>query len=1253
MKKLAFIISLFIFAFTVNDVQKEFILLNWEFVSENGKPKVNPGDFSFENAVFVHSEKGVPVFSKMYPLEGTTTDFRVNIENPKFEEWKPAGNSFLNVDALHDEIQIETMRLKSGSNYQFQFRINPVIKKNGKVFRLVSFDLKRIPVEVQTKSAVAEARNWKTESVLKSGKWIKISTSGKGIYKIPYSKLNDWGFSNPSRVNVFGSGGTILSENPAEIEYDDLPQVAVWHGKNNNTDCLFFYAPGTMEWTPDSGNDYFTHRLNDYSTKGFFFLTEETGTAKTVEKLSVLQEEATHQITSFDAYDLYEIEKYNLLPDGSGKQWFGDKFINNTIKDVGFNLTGLDDPESIRLRINAAARSSSGSEMAVNINQLSAGKLEFYRVETDEAYGRFADEREVMLQPAIQGEQLDVALKYFAAGSNSEAWLDFIEVNFRRKLRLNSDVLFFRDLATARGGNVVEFTIENAGSSAVVFDVTDMHNVKEIPLQVSGSAVKGKRPAGQLREYAAFDVNGSFPEPTLVGEVENQNLHGLNTPEFLIITHPNFLNPANALADFHRSYDGMDVEVVEAPKVYNEFSSGTKSATGIRNFIKMFYDRQEKLKYVLLFGDGSYDNKNVNPESSNFIPTYQSDNSLIPTESFVTDDYFVLLDDNESVYNGAVDLGIGRIPASTPFEAELVLNKIRNYYSPQALGNWRNMISFIGDDEDGNLHMSQSESLANIVNSKYKEFVTDKIYFDAYQQEATPGGERYPDVTDAINKRVRDGVLVLNYVGHANARYLADEHVLDISNINSWSNSHTLPIFVTATCEFSRFDANEMSAGEYVLFNSSGGGIGLFSTTRLVYAWSNFQLSKAFYNRVFERDENGNHYRMGDIMRLAKINTQNDIGINKRNFSLLADPALRLSFPEHQVVTTEINSRDASVVTDTIGALQKVTVTGYVADHSGNKMDGFSGEMIPTVYDKAIKMKTLGNGGATPMPFDVRENIIYRGLTSVTNGEFSFSFVIPKDISYNLGQGKIVYYADNGETDAHGAFENFYIGGGSSSDITDMDGPEIELFMDSPDFKSGDRTTKNPTMLAFLSDENGINTVGTGIGHDITAVLDDDYSNVYVLNNFYQSNVNDYTGGAISFPFKNLAPGMHTLKLKAWDVANNSSEAEIEFLVTGEFEITEISNYPNPVSDYTFFTFGHNQSDESLNAIFEIFDQNGRRIDNFTMQVGSNGTKSNPVRWDLSSVSGQIQNGIYFYRITAQNSDGIVTAKSGKMLIMR
>ena len=617
----------------------------------------------------------------------------------------------------------------------------------------------------------------------------------------------------------------------------------------------------------------------------------------------------------------------------------------------------------------------------------------------------------------------------------------------------------------------------------------------------------------------------------------------------------------------------------------------------------------------------------------------------------MSDDYYVILDEGESVYNGAVDLGIGRIPASTSFEAEIVVSKIENYYNSEALGNWRNVVCLIGDDEDSNLHMSQSEKLAKQINASHGEFITDKIYFDAYLQEVTAGEEKYPGVTEAINNRVKDGVLILNYVGHANERYMADEHVLDISHVNAWSNSNNLPIFVTATCEFSRYDADDMSIGEYVLFNPVGGGIGLFSTTRLVYASENFKLSTQFYNFVFETDSLGNRYRMGDIMRLAKINTTG--ATNKRNFSLLADPALRLSYPKHKVITTKLNGVDVENFTNTINSLQQVEIEGFISNYSGKILSDFSGEMTVTVYDKETTVSTMGNNGERPFSYDVQENILYQGKTSVENGEFVFSFVVPKDISYAVGKGKIMYYAKNDVEDANGSFDNFIVGGLSDNVVDDNLGPEIKLYMDSEEFVSGDKTSKNPSLLAFLSDENGINTAGTGIGHDITAVLNDDFSNVLVLNNYYQADINNYKSGVVKFPFKNLPPGKHKLRLKAWDVANNSSEQEIEFEVTGDFYISQVINRPNPAAEYTYFSFEHNQSDANLRVMIEIFDQIGRRVEYIVRDVGSGGTQSNPIYWNFNETKTLLLNGIYIFRITAKNEDGIVYTKSGKMMITR
>lgn len=1252
MRKFLYLLFIVIVGFTSSDIQREIITIRWDDSVFVKSSDVENDLLRFDGADYSGFGNKIPVYFKNVNVTDNARDFRFVIDNMIFEEIQ-VSSELPEFKTLACEVEYFTKKLKTGNSSIFQLQLIPLKKENDKIYVLKSFDLKQIPVKL--KSSVKIAHSWKNESVLKSGTWKKISTSGKGIYKIPHSRLSEWGFSTPANVKVFGGGGTILAEDPGKINYDDLPQLAVWQGKNNGTDCLFFYAPGDTEWKQNQSTGLFEHDLNDYSTKGYFFLTENTGSAKMVEKINPVTEPSNVAVNTFSAYSFYEDELENILPLGSGKNWYGNKFRSSSIKNITFNISNVENNSDISVKVNAVARSFQSSEMKILLNQMESGTLNFSAVNTGDPNALYASSKSSLLNTKVSGNDLTVTLKYYAGQANNStddnavAWLDYVEVNFRKSIIAGNDPLFFRDLNSVAADNIAEFSIANSTTDTRVFDVTDWSEIKEIPGELISNNFTFVRPANELREYVVFNNNGTFQEPELVGDVSNQNLHALSSPELLIIAHANFISYANQLADFHRSYDGMDVEVVNANQVYNEFSSGIKSATGIRNFIKMFYDRDEKLKYVLLFGDGSFDNKNIRPETENFIPTFQSENSLNPVESFVTDDYFVILDDGESVYNGAVDLGIGRLPVSTTYEAEIVTDKILNYYSTESFGEWRNSVCFIADDGDGGLHLSDSEKLAAMVNDNHPEFITDKIYLDAYPQETTPAGERYPDVTDAINKKVKDGVLVLNYVGHANERFMADEHVLDISNVNSWSNSINLPIFVTATCEFSRFDADDTSIGEYVLLNPNGGGIGLFSTTRVVFAYSNFLLSRSFYNFVFETDDSGNRYRMGDIMRLAKINTINTT--NKRNFSLLADPALRLSYPRHKVATTRINGKDAIAETDTLGALQKINIEGSVTDYFGNVLNDFSGEISITVYDKEMVMHTLGNGGANPNSFKVQENIIYKGDVNAVNGTFTYSFVIPKDISYALGEGKIVYYASDGNVDAHGAFDNFVIGGSSGNNIVDNNGPEIDLYLDDTEFKSGDQTGKNPVLLAFLSDENGINTVGTGIGHDITAILDNEYSNVLVLNKYYKSNADDYTSGSISFPLQGLSVGKHTLKLKAWDIANNSTEEEIEFEVTGEFFISQVTNYPNPVESYTYFTFEHNQASEILDIVIEVFDQLGRRVDYLAQEVGSSGNKSNPVRWDFPETQTQLQNGIYVYRITAQNNEGLIASRSGKLLI--
>jgi hypothetical protein len=797
--------------------------------------------------------------------------------------------------------------------------------------------------------------------------------------------------------------------------------------------------------------------------------------------------------------------------------------------------------------------------------------------------------------------------------------------------------------------------MNGASATTRIFDVTDLNNVFEVPASIAGDQLKFKSNSATMHEYVAFNSAGTFLTPELVGNVVNQNLHAEELAEFIIVTHPSLQKAANELADFHRKNDQMSVRVITPELIYNEFSGGLPDPAAFRNYFRMCYERGNQsgsntLKYILLMGDGTFDNRNIQGKNLNMIPTYQSDNSLSPTESFVTDDFFVFLDENEGGYSGTVDLGIGRIPARTLDEAEDVVDKISDYHNQEAIGNWRNVVTFIGDDEDGSTHMDQAENLANFMNSTYPAFFADKIYFDAFRQISTSGGEKYPDVTTAINNRVKQGTLVMNYTGHANEKNLADENVLDVGIINSWSNYKRLPVFVTATCEFSRFDSNETSAGEYILFNPGGGGVGLFSTTRLVYSGANFVLNSKFFRYIFEKDQMGNNLRLGDVMRLAKASA--NTGINQLNFTLLADPAMRLANPNFQVKTTSVNGKNVEVEQDTIRPLSVVTVKGYVADNKGVKLGNFNGEIIPTVYDKVMQVKTLGNGGEEQMDYTVQNNIIYRGLATVKNGEFEFSFFVPKDISYKLDKGKMLYYAYNDSVDAQGYFNNFYIGGSSNTTVSDSKGPEIELYLNSESFKDGDVVSASSVLIANIKDETGINTAGTGIGHDITAVLDGDNSNVMVLNDYFQASKDKYTEGTIVFPLNDLSEGEHILKIKVWDVMNNSSEKEIRFVVKDDFRVESVLCYPNPMEGQASFVFTHNQPDDSFNVTLEVFQSSGTRIDIVTEKIGSQGTESMPLEWTPASRLVKMRSGVYVYRLLITTSDGKTGSASGRLVYL-
>ena len=855
----------------------------------------------------------------------------------------------------------------------------------------------------------------------------------------------------------------------------------------------------------------------------------------------------------------------------------------------------------------------------------------------------------------------DIEIDYKSSDNGAIGWLDYIQINARSKLTMEANSLLFRD-ASLFSNEVATFVLSNVMPQTHVWDVTDHANIKELNTNISGDVLSFNDSINKLHEYIAFNSD-AYLEPIIHSFIDNQNLHNIGSDiEYVIVTHKDFLVSAQRLSELHALRSNLKSAVVTLDQVYNEFSSGRQDVSAIRDFMRMLYKRPgSQLKYLLLFGDGSYDPKDRVINNTNYIPTYQSVNSTHPIYSYVTDDYFGLLDENEGLFGNSdeIDIGIGRFPVTDLDEAEKLVNKIERYNLKESFGSWRNNVVFVADDgdsNDGNTHMWQADSLANYIADNYREINIHKIYLDNYYQEATSAGPRSPTAQNLINNRIDQGALLVNYTGHGSPLGWTKERILEIDQINSWSNNNKLPLFMTATCKFSYFDDPAIiSAGEQVLLHPDGGAIGLLSTTRLVYSPPNYNLNSKFIRTLFNK-ENGYYLRLGDIVKRTKILSGSSI--NNRNFILLGDPALMLAYPSYDIKTTHID--------DTLRALQHVTISGQI-ENEGVLLSDFNGDLFATVYDKEVINNTLGQESCTPMPYRDQNNILYKGSASIIQGKFSFSFIVPKDIEYNYAPGKISYYAVNDDEtnpiDANGSVGvsdsgsiEFIIGGSAENINYDYEGAQIDLFMNTRNFIQGGVTDRNPILIADIIDASGINTVGNGIGHDITAILDGNTAAVYVLNDFYEAEQDNYKKGVIRFPFYNLEPGDHTVLLKVWDVFNNSSEKEIHFTVVDATEllISDFIAFPNPFTTVTDIYFEHNQVNQNLDYRLEIYTVTGVLVKSIERSIYNNiSYRVGPISWDGRDKNGElVKPGIYFINIGVNSEDGQFSSKSQQIILL-
>lgn len=1113
---------------------------------------------------------------------------------------------------------------------------------------------------------------YSASSVLNEGNWFKIAITENGVYRIDFARLKQLGLANPSFPRLYGNNNGQLPYYNGIKESDDLREISIFLEKGNDGifnegDFMLFAGERTSRWTFDANVGHYNYLRHNYSDTAFYFLTSGSGEGKVIQNSENPAGTINYFSSESDALQVYEKEQENLIK--SGREWFepvsysADKEINPLFEEI---ITG----EAVNFEIRVLARAPVPVDFSFLENESLIGNISVPAVNLSSTTGTYAQSATLSGESFPRSAAPKYKIRFLNKGEiSAKGWLDYVRLQGRKRNVFKGETNYFSDKRSVSPGNITQFTIESPAGQEVVWDITDPYNIKNMSLERSGNYIRFRAKTDSLKAFVCFSSKGI--KTPLINEkpLTNQNLHASEYADMIILSHPLFSGYAARLAGFHLRNSGIVSLLTTPQEVYNEFSGGVPDIVALRNFVRMKHklqkDSNRPLRYLLLFGDGSFENRTPAPANPNFIPTYQSENSTVFVSSFTSDDFYGLLEDGEGEETGTLDVGIGRLPVSDTIEAGNIVSKIINYSSPGNQGDWKNAVCLVADDEDGNTHLTDAEGLSRILSDSVPWINISKIYFDAFRQVSSPAGQSYPEVTQAINDQINKGVLIFNYTGHGNEMSLAHERVVTEATISQWKNGPRLPLFITATCEFSRFDNIEKnivtgeitgisSGGEKILLSREGGGIAMMSTTRLAYSSPNYALNKNIMDLAFDPDGEGNALRLGDIIRLAKNNSGNSS--SKRNFHLLGDPATRLAYPWHgNIVTDSINNSRVNEITDTLRALSLITVSGHAEDQAGNVMTGFSGTVSPTVYGKESVSVTLANDGGEKVEFRQQENFLFSGQTHAVNGRFRFSFIVPRDIDYEYGKGKISYYASDNSMDMTGYYDRFEVGAFDTSMETDTSGPVIKLYMNDTLFRDGGITDPYPRLYAILEDSDGINIAGTGIGHDLLCWLDNDRNNYFILNNYFENDFGTYIKGTVTYLFSKLDRGQHTLTLKAWDNFNNSSQKTLTFYVEEDtkFILNNLLNFPNPFNKETRITVCHNRPDTELEIMVNIYDISGRLVRTIRKISSTAGYVTEPVEWDGKCNNGNIADrGMYPYRVTLKAGNGETATISGKMIIL-
>jgi len=1226
----------------------------------------------FEGAVYNQDNDHLPSFYEKIPVDYFFSDYTVTVTGVKYEPMSAHDQSLV-PSGTPSELHIDVTSAYERNKPYALLSFVPVVRTSAsQCSRVVALT---VSIEGRNPVVTKSKRSYTNRSVLASGQWYKFSLTQTGIYKVTYNDLKAMGMSTPivsSQIALFGNGGKMLPESNAAPRTDDLRELPIMmmDGGDNSFDAddyFIFYGESPHTVYYDSAAGRFTHLNNIYSDSSYYFITctPGIGEKKRVQTVNNASLQSNQNVSDYTHFDFYDVDIYNLT--SSGKDWFGDLFDVTTQRAYSFHVPGQKQSVSRISVATAGVTNSYEARMNVEVNRTSVGQVFISPISSsatatlNKADFSFTPDR----------DNLTVSLTFNKPMTTSSAYLNWIEIEVPCALKMHSSQFGFCNPATAGAERVTQFNIAGAGANTYVWDVTDPGQTVRYALAESNGTASFKVSTETIRHFYAFDGT-SYLSVTPSGPVANQNLHATNQVDMVIVSHPDFLAQANRLADFRSQNNGLSVKVVTTDQVYNEFSSGSQDAIAIRDFVKMIYDRTDKAypKYLLLIGRPSYDFRGRNEGTQIFVPNYQCyANGSISEFSYSNDDNLGLLDDNESAGAGGIghlyDIAIGRFPCATIAQATTAVDKSIIYTERKNLladgssqisnfGDWRNMMAFVADDEQ-NEFVECSENFYKIISKKDPNINFDKIYMDAFQQVSNAGGQRYPDATAAINNRMNRGCLMMTYTGHSGKDGWAAERVLENSDISRWSSKYNMAFLLSLSCTFSYYDRPALSPAELALQNNQGGPCAVLSATRESWSGPNYNFGKEIFDTLFNSESN-QYPTIGEMNMLAKNKRGGAATTDLAMYVLIGDPSMPFAFPTYSLVTDSINHHAVTEHSDTIRALSKVTVSGRVVDHNMQTLNNFNGTVFPAIYDKKVKTSTLANDPSSePFEFEVQKSVLFKGNCSVKNGHYTFSFYVPKDIDYSYGNGKISYYARSTGSDATGAFSDFIIGGTDTNGVQDKEGPTIELYMNDAGFVDGGIVNPNPTLIAKIKDNYGINTTGNGIGHDLTAILDDATDNQINLNDYYETEKDSFNMGTVRYNLSKLSTGMHKIKVRAWDINNNPSESELAFEVLSDekLELSHVLNYPNPFTTHTEFFFEQNQNGGMFDILVQIYTISGKLVKTISTSQYMEGNRSQGIPWDgLDDYGDKIGKGVYMYKIRVRNQNNEIAEKIEKLVIL-